>query len=184
MAAFVLASASPRRRELLAQVGLFPEVRPSHVDETPEPGEAPEAYGLRVARAKAEAADVNGAVLAADTEVVIDGRCLGKPTDEADARGMLAGLAGRAHHVLTAVALRTEQGVLTELVRTEVRFRALGEDEIARYVATGEPMDKAGGYGIQGRAGALVASVHGSYTNVIGLPLPETLALLARGGVR
>lgn len=183
MAEFVLASASPRRRALLAQVGLEPEVRPSHVEETPKLGEAPEAYGRRVAEAKARACPGDVPALAADTEVVLEGRCLGKPESEVHAKDMLAQLSGRAHHVITVVALRTPQGILTDVVRTEVRFRDISADEIERYVATGEPMDKAGAYGIQGHGGALVASLNGSYTNVVGLPLEETLALLARGGL-
>lgn len=183
MAAFVLASASPRRRELLAQVGLEPEVMPSHIDETPREGESAEAYGLRVATEKARACADERPALAADTEVVLDGRCLGKPGTAEAAKAMLRSLSGRSHEVLTAVALRTGQDVLTAVVRTEVSFRDLSDEEIARYVATGECADKAGAYGIQGRGGALVARVSGSYTNVVGLPLEETLALLAKGGL-
>lgn len=184
MAGFVLASASPRRRELLAAVGLEPDVRPSHVDETPRPEESPEAYGLRVAEDKARACDDPRPALAADTEVVLEGRCLGKPASEADAKAMLRALSGRAHEVLSVVALRVGDHMRTRVVRTEVVFRALSDDEIARYVATGEPMDKAGAYGIQGEGGALVARLSGSYTNVVGLPLEETLALLEQEGLR
>ena len=180
---FTLASASPRRRHLLAQVGLEPEVAPSHVDETPRPDEAPRAYALRVATDKARACARAGLVLAADTVVDLDDQIMGKADSEAEARAMLARLSGRTHRVHTAVVLRDAAGeVQGEVVSTEVRFRALLEAEIARYVATGEPMDKAGAYGIQGAGGALVAWLSGSYTNVVGLPLEETLALLARGG--
>lgn len=168
----------------MAQVGLVPKVQPSHVDETPRPGEDPKAYALRVARDKAMAGPPDGAVLAADTVVALEGRSLGKADDAAHAREMLEALSGRTHFVHTAVVLRTEQEVLTEVVSTEVRFRSLSPDEIVRYVASGEPMDKAGAYGIQGLGGAMVASLKGSYTNVVGLPLEETLALLDRGGLR
>lgn len=164
-------------------MGLSPEVRPSDVDETPRPHEAPEAYGLRVAEDKARACEDSRPALAADTEVVLDGRCLGKPSSEAEAKAMLRSLSGRSHEVLTAVALRDGDEVRTAVVRTEVVFRTLSEDEISRYVATGEPMDKAGAYGIQGLGGALVARLSGSYTNVVGLPLEETLDLLSQGGL-
>ncbi len=184
MQRFVLASASPRRRDLLAQVGLTPDVRPSDVDETPLPGEAPETYALRVARDKAMAAPAHVAALAADTVVALDGKSLGKARDRAHACEMLGALSGRTHFVHTAVVLKTGQEVLTEVVSTEVRFRTLSSEEIARYVDTKEPMDKAGAYGIQGLGGAMVASLKGSYTNVVGLPLEETLELLQRGGVR
>lgn len=184
MARFVLASASPRRRDLLAQVGLQPQITPSDVDETPHEGELPLDYVARVARDKAMAYPGAEAVLAADTVVALDQRCLGKADDQAHARRMLGELSGCTHFVHTAVVLRTGQDVLTEVVSTEVRFRELGAEEIARYVDSGEPMDKAGAYGIQGLGGALVASLKGSYTNVVGLPLEETLAMLKRGGVR
>jgi septum formation protein len=182
---FTLASASPRRRQLLAQVGLAPAVAPSDVDETPHPGEAPAAYARRVAEDKARACAATGAVLAADTVVALEGRILGKAADAAEARAMLADLSGRTHEVHTAVVLKDPAGALHGVVvTTEVRFRRLDAAEIARYVETGEPMDKAGAYGIQGEGGALVAWVHGSYTNVVGLPLEETLALLAQVGLR
>ncbi|MCA9550869.1 MAG: septum formation inhibitor Maf [Myxococcales bacterium] len=182
---FTLASASPRRRQLLAHVGLEPPVVPSHVDETPRPGEPPVAYALRVAEDKARACPATGAVLAADTVVDLDDTICGKAADEAEARAMLARLSGQTHQVHTAVVLRDLAGGMTSLVvSTRVRFRTLSEAEIARYVAGGEPMDKAGAYGIQGEGGALVAWVEGSYTNVVGLPLEETLELLAQGGLR
>ncbi len=184
MAPFVLASASPRRRALLASAGLRPEVRPADVDETPRAAEAPVAYALRVALDKAAAVHVDGGppVLAADTVVALDGACLGKGSDPDEARRMLRALSGRSHAVHTAVVVRAEV-VHCDVVTTEVRFRRLGEAEIERYVATGEPRDKAGAYGIQGEGGALVASVRGSYSNVVGLPLEETLRLLALVGV-
>ncbi len=184
MARFVLASASPRRRDLLAQVGLQPEIVPSHVDETPRVGELPLVYVARVAKDKALAYAGSGPVLAADTVVALDDRCLGKADDKDHACRMLRELSGRTHFVHTAVVLKAGQDVLTEVVSTEVSFRDLGDEEIERYVDSGEPMDKAGAYGIQGLGGALVASLKGSYTNVVGLPLQETLVLLKRGGVR
>jgi septum formation protein len=181
----VLASASPRRLELLRLAGLEPEVRPADVDETRRAGEPAAAYVERLAQRKAAvAACAGGEVLvAADTTVVLDGDPLGKPSDPAEARAQLRRLAGRSHEVLTAVAVRAH-GRLTRsvLVRTEVRLTALSERAIADYVATGEPCDKAGGYGIQGRAAAFVARIDGSYSNVVGLPLAETLALLREAG--
>jgi septum formation protein len=176
---FVLASQSPRRRWLLASVGLEFDVRPADVDETPHPGEAPDAYAARVALDKARAVEAE-VVLAADTVVALDGTILTKAWSEPEAIAMLRRLSGRTHYVHTAVAL-VAAGIEHEtIVTTEVRFRTLGDAEIRRYVASGEPMDKAGAYGIQGDGGALVAEVRGSYTNVVGLPLEETLALLEK----
>jgi septum formation protein len=194
-AELILASQSPLRRMLLESVGLSPKVIAPAIDETPSEGERPIPYALRVARAKAESIDAAGRiVLAADTVVAIDGAILGKAADAGDAERMLALLSGRTHVVHTAVVVRSssapaEGGVrsnleLFEVVSSEVRFRRLTNEEIARYVRTGEPMDKAGAYGIQGRGGALVAAVNGSYTNVVGLPLEETLGLLRLAGVR
>jgi septum formation protein len=181
----VLASASPRRRELLGQLGLRFTVAGADLDETPWPGEAPEAYVLRLAREKARA--VAGRfpgtwVLAADTTVVLGSELLGKPRDEAEARAMLSRLSGRTHEVHTGVALagRAEEALV---VRTRVTFRTLSAGEVAWYAGTGEPLDKAGAYAVQGRGGFLVAALEGSPTNVIGLPLGETLALLERAGV-
>jgi septum formation protein len=180
----VLASASPRRRELLGQLGLSFEVRAPDIDETPGAQEVPEAYVARLARDKARVvarAAPAAWVLAADTTVVLDGALLGKPADAAEARAMLGRLSGRTHEVLTGVALAGRaQG--EALVRTRVRFRPLSDAEVAWYVATGEPLDKAGAYAVQGKGGFLVAALEGSPTNVIGLPLGETLALLARAG--
>jgi septum formation protein len=181
---FVLASKSPRRRALLASVGLHPEIVAADADETPLPNEAPIPYAMRVAEAKARAIDAGDrAVLAADTVVALDGAILAKATDRSDAIRMLRQLSGRWHTVHTAVVLVRGASRLAELVSTPVRFRELSDDEIARYVDTQEPMDKAGAYGIQGEGGALVAEVRGSYTNVVGLPLEETLRMLALMGL-
>jgi septum formation protein len=180
----VLASQSPRRRELLAQLGLALEVRPAHADEAVLPGEAPREYVLRVARDKARAVQ-GDVVLAADTAVVLGGEVLGKPADAADARRMLRALSGTTHDVLTAVVVRRAaiRLELDALVATKVRFAALSSREVDWYVATGEPLDKAGAYAIQGAGGAFVLGVEGSVSNVVGLPLAETAALLARAGL-
>lgn len=183
-----LASASPRRGELLRQIGVPFAVRPAEIAEERDPAEAPEAYVLRVATAKAEAVwtavqSEARPVLAADTAVVLDGEVLGKPRDRAEALGMLARLSGRWHRVLTAVVLRDPGGVEARLSATEVRFRATTAEERAAYCATQEPFDKAGGYGIQGYAAVFVEELKGSYSSVVGLPLCETAALLARRGV-
>lgn len=183
MANFVLASASPRRRDLLAAVGLKPEVAPADVDESVLEGEAPDVYGLRVATDKARAGGHPSAVLAADTVVALDGRSLGKPASAEEAKAILQALSGRVHQVYTAVVLLAQGELYQRLVTTEVRFRTLSSAEIEAYVGTGEPMDKAGAYGIQGQGGAMVAELRGSYSNVVGLPVEETLALLREGGV-
>lgn len=173
----VLASASPRRLQLLRACGLDVEVRAADVDERERPGERAADMVLRLARAKARA--VTGElVVAADTTVVLDERILTKPADAAAAREMLTSLAGRAHHVLTGWCVRAGAREQTGVVRTEVVFRALTAAEVDAYVATGEPFDKAGGYGIQGAGGALVDTVQGSYPNVVGLPVREVLAAL------
>ncbi len=171
---------------LLEAAGIRISIVAPSIDESPRPGEDPIAYALRLAVEKARSVAVRpapAAVLAADTVVALDGEILAKAADEAEARSMLARLSGRTHVVHTAVAVIERERTLTDVVSTRVRFRALSEDEIARYVATGEPMDKAGAYGIQGAGGALVAAVEGSYTNVVGLPLEETLRLLSLMGV-
>ena len=186
-----LASASPRRSELLRQIGVRFEVRPAEIPEDLAPGEAPEAYVLRLAAAKAavvwSALDAAHAeprpVLAADTAVVLDGRVLGKPANAVEAEAMLEQLSGRAHDVLTAVSLRCGSQPETLLASAEVRFRATTLAERRAYCATGEPFDKAGGYGIQGHAAVFVEQLRGSYSAVVGLPLFETAALLARCGV-
>ncbi|HZI63732.1 MAG TPA: Maf family protein [Thermoanaerobaculia bacterium] len=185
--ALVLASGSPRRRELLAGLGLRFAVRPPEVDETPRSGEAPEAFVLRLAREKAgadsggRAAPEREIVLAADTVVVVDGELLGKPRDAADAARMLRRIAGREHQVLTGVAVREawSERVAADVERTQVRIAALSEPRIAWYVATGEPLDKAGAYAVQGLGALLVEAVFGNYTNVVGLPLPLVARLFA-----
>lgn len=174
----MLASASPRRRELLAQVGVRCDVVPADVDETRLPGESPGDYVRRVARAKCDAVAAvvgDAVVIAADTEVVVDDDVLGKPSDPSAARAMLARLAGRTHTVLSAVVVRRGERVIVHVVPTSVAFRALTDDEMAAYCATDEPYDKAGGYAIQGRAAAFVARIDGSYTGTVGLPLCETV---------
>ncbi|HYD43006.1 MAG TPA: Maf family protein [Anaeromyxobacter sp.] len=181
----ILASQSPRRRELLAGLGIALEIRPARTDESVLPGESPRAYVARVAREKARA--VSGpVVLAADTAVVLGDAILGKPRDADDAARMLRALSGTRHEVLTAVCVRSADAAGVQereaLVATEVRFRALSDREIAWYVATGEPLDKAGGYALQGAGGALVDGVAGSVSGVVGLPLAESLALLADAG--
>ncbi|MEM7480587.1 MAG: Maf family protein [Acidobacteriota bacterium] len=179
----ILASASPRRRELLGHLGLAFEVRPMDIDETPRLGEAPAAYVARLAAEKAAAAARDGEwVLAADTIVVLDGEILGKPVDEADARAMLGRIAGRGHIVLTAVELRHGVDRAGTVEHTRVRMADLSKERIAWYVATGEPMDKAGAYGIQALGALLVEEVEGNYSNVVGLPLPATGRLFEQLG--
>jgi len=185
-APLVLASASPRRRWLLAKLGLAFTVEAADVDERAHDGEAPAAFAARMAQEKAAAVHRRTArawILAADTVVALAAATLGKPRDADDARAMLARLAGRTHVVHTAVALlRPEDGALAEafVVATDVRFRPLSAREVDEYVATDEPLDKAGAYAIQGEGAHLVDTVHGSYTNVIGLPLAEVAACLAK----
>jgi septum formation protein len=182
-----LASASPRRSELLRQIGVRFTVRAAAIAEEPLAGEGPDSYVVRLAAAKAEAVWAAVAdsrpVLGADTAVVLDGEILGKPETAAEAAAMLERLSGRAHRVLTAVAIRHAGGVESRVSDSEVRFRATTAAERLAYCATGEPFDKAGGYGIQGHAAVFVESVTGSYSGVVGLPLYETAALLKRVGV-
>ena len=185
---FYLASASPRRRQLLEQLGLRFEAVVADVDETPRAGESPRDYVLRVAQAKAEAvAGRLGSpplpVLAADTAVVLDDMILGKPKDREEGLQMLARLAGRGHQVSSAVALWNRGGVKTVLSESQVRFRAIGAAEAAAYWDSGEPRDKAGGYGIQGLGAVFVEHLDGSYSGVMGLPLAETAALLMEAGI-
>lgn len=183
----MLASASPRRLELLRLAGLQPTVRPSDVDEATTEGEPARGYVARVARAKALAAGRREAevVLAADTTVVIEGRMLGKPADTADGTRMLRSLAGRPHTVMTGVTVVDVTGrVHEQVVTTEVVLAALTDEEIDAYVASGEPEGKAGGYAIQGRASVLVERICGSWTNVVGLPVVETVRLLREAGLR
>ncbi len=179
-----LASQSPRRRELLAQLGLTFEVRPAQADETPRPAEDARAYVLRVAQAKARAIEAAGVVLGADTAVVLDGRILGKPRDAGEATVMLRALSGRAHQVLTAVCARGAGRQESLVVTSVVELAPLSERQVSWYVASGEPFDKAGGYAVQGLAGAFVTAVRGSVSNVVGLPLAETIGLLERFGIR
>ncbi|MFN0026996.1 MAG: Maf family protein [Acidimicrobiales bacterium] len=188
----VLASGSPRRRELLERVGLRFAVRVPDVDEDQRPHEDPAAYVTRLAADKALAvlqrwndAEAGPAVVVgADTTVELDGRCLGKPADADDAAVMLARLSGRTHCVLTGVAVLTTTGHTERFaLRTEVRMVPLSAAAIDWYVATGEPFDKAGAYAIQGAGGAFVAAIVGSYSNVVGLPLAETLHALQRAGL-
>ena len=169
----VLASQSPRRSEILRQAGIPFVARPANVDETARPGESPEDYVKRVARDKAMAAGAapGELVLGADTVVVIDGVILGKPTNSADALRMLGLLAGREHHVLTGICLRRGDEILIDSARTRVWFKPMTPEEIAGYVATGEPMDKAGAYAIQELASKFIERIEGSYTNVVGLPI-------------
>jgi len=182
-----LASASPRRSELLRQIGVRFTVRPAAIAEDRLYGETAEAYVVRLAAAKAEAvwASVRDSlpVLGADTAVVLGREVLGKPESAAEAVSMLERLSGRTHRVLTAVALRDAGGVDTRLSQSEVRFRATTPAERLAYCSTGEQFDKAGGYGIQGHAAVFVEEIKGSYSGVVGLPLFETAALLARRGI-
>jgi septum formation protein len=182
-----LASASPRRQELLRQIGVAHEVRPADLDESLQPGEAPEPYVRRLAAAKAEAvyaAHPGRPALAADTAVVLGAELFGKPADQTEGERMLAALSGRTHRVLTAVAVRHAAGRGEALSVTEVTFRSLAPAEARRYVATGEPYGKAGGYAVQGLAAAFITRLAGSYSGVMGLPLAETAQLLAAAGVR
>jgi septum formation protein len=183
----VLASASPRRRELLDQIGIAYEVVPADIDERPELGEAPEVYVRRIAAEKSlavwQASGGGRAVLAADTEVVLDGEILGKPRDHAHAAALLARLSGREHRVLSAVSLRAEGRHYEALSVSAVAFREIAPEEIAAYWASGEPRDKAGAYAIQGRGAVFVRHLAGSYSGVMGLPLYETAGLLARIGL-
>lgn len=188
-APLVLASASPRRLDLLGQIGIRPvSVLAADLDETAQKGELPTTYASRLARAKAEAVArlrPDAFVLAADTVVACGRRILPKAEEETQARRCLALLSGRRHRVLTAVALALPGGGLKErLVETAVRFKRLSLEEQAAYLASGEWRGKAGGYAIQGRAAALIPWINGSYSNVVGLPLAETAALLAGAGWR
>ncbi len=181
----VLASASPRRRDLLSQLGLRFTVAAADLDETPLPAEPADVYVQRLAQEKARAVAARfpqAWVLAADTTVALGAELLGKPRDGSEARQMLTRLSGKTHNVYTGVALAGRTSAAT-VVRTGVTFRTLTAEEIDWYVGTGEPLDKAGAYAVQGRGGFLVARVEGSPTNVIGLPLGETLELLAQAGV-
>jgi septum formation protein len=194
----VLASASPRRSQLLAQAGFTFQVHPAHIPEDPLPDEDPTEYVSRLAREKAQvvfrslqaAVNANPAshpdpliVLGADTTVTLDGAILAKPEDATDAARMLRLLSGRTHRVITGVALVTEDTVDVAAEATSVQFLSMSEDEIAAYVASGEPMDKAGAYAIQGLAARWIPRIEGCYFNVVGLPLSLVSALLALRGI-
>jgi septum formation protein len=187
-----LASGSPRRRELLTQIGVTFTTLSADIDETPYANEPPTAYVQRLARGKADAgllslandpAYSSACVLGADTAVVLDGRILGKPVDEAHALAMLSALSDREHEVLTAVAVVDEQRCETRIVSSRVKFRAIAPEEARAYWASGEPQDKAGSYAIQGLAAVFVESLTGSYSAVVGLPLCETAEILQRFGI-
>ena len=182
----ILASASPRRAELLASAGFEFEVVSADVDESAYPGEEPGPYALRVARAKARRVSSEGAgpgiVLAADTVVVAGTRMMGKPEDEAHAASMLRALSDSVHDVLTAVVLLSSAREVTEVATTRVHFLPLSDDEIRWYIATGEPFGKAGAYAIQGRAARFIDRIEGSWSNVVGLPLATVHRLLAAVG--
>ena len=192
----LLASASPRRSELLRQVGITHAVRPVDIDESAHPGEAPSAYVLRLAEAKAESLwrvlepARRRPVLAADTTVALEGEIFGKPGSLAEAHAMLGRLSGRTHEVHTAVAVLHADGAAARVSSSTVTFRELTRAEIDWYWHTGEPVDKAGGYAVQGRAAAFISHIAGSYSGIMGLPLYETWELLApvlgltRGGAR
>ncbi len=181
----VLASASPRRRELLAQAGLPAVIRPANIPEAPQPGESPAAYVSRLAREKALAvtATPQEAVLAADTTVVAGQSILEKPADAAAARSMLLQLSARSHEVLTGVCLIWQGQLIEHVERTLVEFAPLTPEEIAWYVSTGEPFDKAGGYGIQGFASRFVSRIEGCFFNVVGLPVPRVYQMLQQANL-
>jgi septum formation protein len=181
----ILASASPRRRELLTLVGIEHEVRPADVDESQLAGETPVAHAERLARAKAHTVaehEPGAVVIAADTIVVVDGDVLGKPRDGRDAHAMLRRLSGRTHTVLTAIAVARESRTESAVESVDVTFRPLSDEEIDAYIATGEPMDKAGAYGIQGYGATIVERVDGDYFSVMGLGLRRLVELLERVG--
>ena len=178
----ILASASPRRAELLRAAGFDFTIRSADVDESVHVGELPRDYVIRLAidKARAVAREPGEVVLGADTTVVVDDDILGKPVDDTDATRMLRRLAGRSHQVLTGVCVLFGDGVDARVATTDVEFLKMDEEEIAWYVATGEPMDKAGGYAIQGRCSRFISRVNGSYANVVGLPLAVVYDMLKR----
>lgn len=181
----ILGSASPRRRELLGQLGLTPdEIRPADIDETPLKGELPRPYCARMAREKAEALEVAAGevLLTSDTTVAVGRRILGKPEDADEARAFLRMLSNRRHNVITSLAVRTEARLWERLVVTAVKLKPLSEAEIEAYIATGDWEGKAGGYAIQGPAGAFIPWIQGSYSAVMGLPVHETAQLLTAAG--
>lgn len=185
----VLASQSPRRRELLATLGVEFTATSADIDETPKAGEAAKDYVLRLAIEKAQAglqqlpANADNWVFGSDTSVIVDDQILGKPESKAHFVDMMQQLSARQHQVLTSIALVSDSQVFSQVVTTQVRFIRLTETVIEQYWLTGEPQDKAGGYGIQGLGSALVADIQGSYSAVVGLPLQETAQLLSRAGL-
>jgi septum formation protein len=183
----VLASQSPRRRQLLDLIGIPHEIKPANIDESPRPREAPRRHAERLAREKASAIatrDPDLITIGADTVVVINRKVLGKPTDAADAAWMLGMLSGREHTVITAIAVARGHKIRSAIEEVKVKFRRLRDDEIEAYVATGEPMDKAGAYGIQGYGATIVERIDGDYFAVMGLSLVRLTALLRDVGVR
>jgi septum formation protein len=181
----ILASASPRRRELLSLIGVPHEVRPSNIDESQLDGEQPREHAERLAREKAAVVEARDAVvIGSDTIVVVDGDVLGKPADEAHAAQMLRRLSGRSHLVMTGVAVRWRGKIASAVEEVGVTFRALTDEEIVRYVATREPMDKAGAYGIQGFGATIVERVDGDYFAVMGLALGTLISLCREVGLR
>ncbi|TNJ43255.1 nucleoside triphosphate pyrophosphatase [Phaeobacter sp. B1627] len=183
--AFILGSGSPRRLELLAQLGIVPdEIRPPDIDESPEKGELPRPYCTRVTRGKvmAVAADPQDLVLCADTTVALGRRIMGKPRDAGEAAEFLLALSGRRHRVITAVALRRGDQLWERDVVSMVKMKRLSDQELNHYLATDDWIGKAGGYAIQGPAGALIPWISGSFTGIVGLPLAETASLLQAAG--
>ncbi|HEX2601101.1 MAG TPA: Maf family protein [Gemmatimonadaceae bacterium] len=183
----VLASQSPRRRQLLDLIGIAHEVRPANIDETPRPREAPRRHAERLAREKASTIatrDPDLITIGADTVVVVNRKVLGKPVDAAEAAWMLEMLSGREHTVITAVAVARGRKIRSSIEEVKVKFRRLRQDEIEAYVATGEPMDKAGAYGIQGFGATIVEHIDGDYFAVMGLSLVRLVGLLRDVGVR
>lgn len=181
----ILGSASPRRAELLGQLGLVPnEIRAADIDETPARGELPRPYVARMAREKAQALTLasDEVLLTADTTVALGRRILGKPADAGEAAAFLWALSGRRHRVLTAIAVRRGDRIWERIVESTVRFKPLSDIEVNAYLASGEWHGKAGGYGIQGRAGAFIPWIQGSYSAVMGLPVAETATLLTSAG--
>lgn len=183
---FILGSASPRRKELLAQIGVVPDdIRAPDIDENPQKRELPRPYCIRIARQKVHAVEADAAdvVLCADTTVSLGRRILGKPNDRTEAASFLRALSGRRHRVITAVAVRRGDRLWARDVVSTVRMKSLEPAEIEAYLATGDWQGKAGGYGIQGPAGAFIPWISGSFTGIVGLPLAETAGLLRAAGL-
>ena len=181
----ILGSGSPRRRELLGQLGIVPDdIRAPDIDEDPAKGELPRPYCNRIARQKAEALDVGQGevILCADTTVALGRRILGKPADRAEAAAFLTKLGGRRHRVITAIAVKTSERVWTRDVVTDVKMKRLSDQELSAYLDSNDWQGKAGGYGIQGMAGAFVPWISGSYSAVMGLPVAETAQVLTAAG--